>query len=290
MRRSRRPNAPPRKPPRRSRRCEATARQLELDPRELEKVEERLFALRALARKHQVAVADLPALARAHGGPAGARSKPAPKASSISLGPRPKRAPASSPPPKRSRAGARSAPRARLDAGGGGRAEAAAARQGAVPHRADAARRGGLGRARLRARAFRGRDQPRRGVRAAGAHRLGRRAVALHAGAEAGPRRHLLGADPDLRRGRQRDRRRRRGGGRRAAAAARHQSAGPGRHPFAAGRGARRAITGGSPRASPRARPSPASRSSTTTRDRRRSPACCPAATSPPRRAPRRRA
>ncbi len=41
---------------------EAAARDLELDPRELETVEERLFALRALARKHQVAVADLPAL------------------------------------------------------------------------------------------------------------------------------------------------------------------------------------------------------------------------------------
>src|SRR5947209_12110560 len=41
---------------------EATARQLELDPRELEKVEERLFALRAAARKHQVTIADLPAL------------------------------------------------------------------------------------------------------------------------------------------------------------------------------------------------------------------------------------
>ena len=41
---------------------EATARQLELDPRELEKVEERLFALRAAARKHQVAVADLSSL------------------------------------------------------------------------------------------------------------------------------------------------------------------------------------------------------------------------------------
>jgi DNA repair protein RecN (Recombination protein N) len=41
---------------------EVTARQLELDPRELEKVEERLFALRALARKHHVAVADLPVL------------------------------------------------------------------------------------------------------------------------------------------------------------------------------------------------------------------------------------
>jgi len=41
---------------------EATARQLELDPRELEKVEERLFALRAAARKHQVTIADLPGL------------------------------------------------------------------------------------------------------------------------------------------------------------------------------------------------------------------------------------
>ena len=41
---------------------EATACQLELDPRELEKVEERLFALRAAARKHQVTIADLPVL------------------------------------------------------------------------------------------------------------------------------------------------------------------------------------------------------------------------------------
>ena len=41
---------------------EATGRELELDPRALEKVEERLFALRALARKHHVGVADLPRL------------------------------------------------------------------------------------------------------------------------------------------------------------------------------------------------------------------------------------
>src|SRR5207253_1444574 len=38
---------------------EAAARELDLDPRELEKVEERLFALRGLARKHHVPVADL---------------------------------------------------------------------------------------------------------------------------------------------------------------------------------------------------------------------------------------
>jgi DNA repair protein RecN (Recombination protein N) len=40
----------------------AAARSLELDPAALEQVEERLFSLRALARKHSVAVADLPAL------------------------------------------------------------------------------------------------------------------------------------------------------------------------------------------------------------------------------------
>jgi DNA repair protein RecN (Recombination protein N) len=41
---------------------EATLRELEVDPRGLEKVEERLFALRAAARKHQVTVAELPDL------------------------------------------------------------------------------------------------------------------------------------------------------------------------------------------------------------------------------------
>ena len=41
---------------------ESAALELELDPRELEQVEERLFALRALGRKHQLPVADLPAL------------------------------------------------------------------------------------------------------------------------------------------------------------------------------------------------------------------------------------
>ncbi len=41
---------------------EGAARHLNTDPRELEKVEERLFALRAAARKHQVAVSELPGL------------------------------------------------------------------------------------------------------------------------------------------------------------------------------------------------------------------------------------
>ncbi|MDQ0421312.1 DNA repair protein RecN (Recombination protein N) [Peteryoungia aggregata LMG 23059] len=42
---------------------EAALRRTEFDPHELERVEERLFALRAAARKYSVAVVDLPALA-----------------------------------------------------------------------------------------------------------------------------------------------------------------------------------------------------------------------------------
>jgi DNA repair protein RecN (Recombination protein N) len=42
---------------------EAALRRTEFDPRELERVEERLFALRAAGRKYSVSVADLPALA-----------------------------------------------------------------------------------------------------------------------------------------------------------------------------------------------------------------------------------
>lgn len=42
---------------------EAALRRTEFDPRELERVEERLFALRAAGRKYNVAVPDLPALA-----------------------------------------------------------------------------------------------------------------------------------------------------------------------------------------------------------------------------------
>ncbi|MFB9951798.1 DNA repair protein RecN [Rhizobium puerariae] len=42
---------------------EAALRKTEFDPRELERVEERLFALRAAGRKYSVAVVDLPALA-----------------------------------------------------------------------------------------------------------------------------------------------------------------------------------------------------------------------------------
>lgn len=44
--------------------AEAALRRTEFDPRELERVEERLFGLRAASRKYSVAVAELPALAQ----------------------------------------------------------------------------------------------------------------------------------------------------------------------------------------------------------------------------------
>src|SRR5437763_672750 len=82
------------------------------------------------------------------------------------------------------------------------RIEAAAPRQGALSHGSLPARRDRLGRAWLRARAFRGRDKPGRAVWRAGEDRVGRRAVPLYARPEACPCRHVIGADADLRRGR----------------------------------------------------------------------------------------
>ena len=52
----------------RAARWSGALRAAEFDPRELERTEERLFALRAAARKYDVPVDELPALARAHGG------------------------------------------------------------------------------------------------------------------------------------------------------------------------------------------------------------------------------
>ena len=62
IRRSPRPNARPPRPPRRWPRSKPPRAASNSTRARSESVEERLFALRALARKHQVAVADLPAL------------------------------------------------------------------------------------------------------------------------------------------------------------------------------------------------------------------------------------
>src|SRR6185437_6521946 len=129
--------------------------------------------------------------------------------------------------------------------GGGEGAAAAEAREGAVRDGADAASRKRLGRARQRARAFRGDHQPRRRARTARAHCFGRRAFALHAGAQSCSGEDLAGADAGLRRGRQRHRWRGGSGGGRSPAPARPGAAGARGDPFAAGRRARSASLAG---------------------------------------------
>ena len=101
-------------------------------------------------------------------------------------------------------------------------------------------------------------DQPRRAVRAADPDRVGRRAVALHPRAQGRAGRGGQRGDDDLRRGRPRRRRRGRQRDRRAARAARRAVAGAGRHPLAAGRGARLAPL--PDREEPRRRAAPAPR------------------------------
>ncbi len=142
------------------------ARALELDPGELERVEERLFALRALARKHNRSrVADLPLL----------RDRLAERLAAIDAG-------AEDAGRWERQAAARREAFIAAAAGVTKARERAAKKLDAAvaaelkPLRLDKARfrtvltplaRGGMGRARLRARPFRGRDQSRRAVRAA---------------------------------------------------------------------------------------------------------------------------
>ena len=183
---------------------------LDGEPGELERVEERLFAFRALARKHQVAA----------GGPARARRRAArpPRRARRRRGrdrrPRGRASPPPRPPtpprprgsPPRRRDG-RGAPRPRHGAG----AAAAEARARALRHRGRARR------ARPRRRrpgALHRRDQPRRPRRADRPHRLGRRALALPPGAQGLPQRPRPRPHADLRRDRPRRRRRHRRRGR----------------------------------------------------------------------------
>jgi DNA repair protein RecN (Recombination protein N) len=199
------------------------------DPQALERIEERLFALRAAARKYNAPVDELAALAARYGSDL-----------------------------------------ARLDAGAErlvaleAEAAAAADRYAAAGEALSAQRRAvatELDRKvnarsceildRDRDRAGSRRDRGRSG-RILGPHqswhrtgaldegRLRRRARPLHAGPQGGDRRPRLGADAGVRRDRYWGRRRGCGRRRHAARAPRRPGAGLGRHPCAAGRGARR--------------------------------------------------
>ncbi len=166
----------------------------------LERIEERLFGLRALARKHSVAVDALAEL----------RARLAEKISSLDDGGERLKALERrvaearddyvAAAQKLGRAAAARGQDARRRGGEG--AAAAAARKGAVLDGDRSAGRVRLGRARRRAHPFRGRDQSRCGGRAARQDRVGRRAGALHAGAQGRAGAQLGGADARLRRGR----------------------------------------------------------------------------------------
>ena len=175
----------------------SAARTLELDPHALEAIEERLFALRALARKHSVTVADLPRLRAELGTRLAAIETGADEVAALEE--------------------AATAARAGYLAASGtvsqARERAARRLDGAIaaelkPLRLDKARfrtvltalpEAEWGEHGTERAHFEVATNPGAPFGAAGADRFGRRIVALHAGAEARVVRQLFGADADLR-------------------------------------------------------------------------------------------
>ena len=165
-------------------------RTLAPDPGRLERVEERLFGLRAAARKYGKEIEELPGLrgagvaTRRH---RGRRRRPDEAAPGRRCGAGGLRGAGRENVgrPAQGRDGARQ--------GGGARAGPAQAGEGAVPHQRRGAGRGGLGRARHGPRGVPRQHQSRHPAGPAQPHRIGRRAVALHACAESGAGAHRAG-------------------------------------------------------------------------------------------------
>jgi len=215
---------------------EKASADMDLDPRNLEKVEERLFALRALARKHGVEVDRLPAV----------RDGLKAKLGDIEDGGgRVRRLEAEAQAAREAYVAAAGAARQEASGrggtpgqGDGRRVGPAQVRQRALrhPHRRAGGR--GLGRARRGCRRLRGGDQSGNAAGATQQDQFGRRDVALHAGPEGGPGPGRSGANHRLRRGRRQRRRRRGRRRRRTAGPPGRPLPGAGRHPLAAGGGA----------------------------------------------------
>ena len=193
------------------------AAEADADPRLLEQAEERLFALRAAARKHAVAVADLPALLDTLAARLAALETGAAEVAALEQAARDARAgyvaaAAALSAARRAaalrldRAVAKELPPLRLDKARFHAEVAALAEADWGAAGADAVR-------------FLIATNPGQEPGPLGAHRLGRRTVAADAGAEGGAGGRLAGADAGVRRGGFRRRRRHRGGGGRAAGA-----------------------------------------------------------------------
>ncbi len=264
---------------------EAALRTADFDPAELERIEERLFALRAAGRKYNVPVDELAALAAKYKSDIALIDAGEDRLKELET----------------AAGAAEFAYRTAANALSKARAKAAAALDKAVnrelkPLKLERAKfsteivsdAAAAGPQRHRPRRILGADQSGHAARAADEGRLRRRTGALPAGAQGGAGRPRLGADFGVRRNRHR--RRRRGGRRhrRAAGPARHRR--PGAGGDACARRLRRRPTGitssartrwkranGSPPASPKWPPR---------NDEKRSPACWPAPKSPTRPAP----
>src|SRR5215207_3229954 len=206
---------------------EQAIRQAEFDPRELEQAEERLFALRAAARKYAVPADRLAELRERY-----AADVQAIDAGEEELGAL-ERAVAEADAAYVAAARTLSAGRRR-----GAEGAAAVAARARPLHLRDRGGRGGPRSRRVRAGRVLGPDQSRHEAWTTDEGRVGRRARALHAGPEGGARRQGLGPDPRLRRDRHRRRRRGRGRHRAAPRASGASRAGHGRDPRAAGGGA----------------------------------------------------
>ena len=175
------------------------AGEAEADPRLLEQAEERLFALRAVARKHAVAVADLPALLDTLSARLAALETGA--AEVVALEQAVRRGARGLCGIRRCARGGAADGGGTNGPGGGKGTAAAAARQGAVSRRGGGAGGARLGTGGNRRRAVPDRHQSGSGIGTVGADRVWRRIVAADAGVEGGVVIRLACADLGVRRG-----------------------------------------------------------------------------------------
>ena len=207
---------------------------LAFDPARLDQVEARLFDIRGLARKHRVEPDSLAALGEQMRAQLAAIDAGGERIEGLDrqlIGARERYAEAAA---KLSHARREAA--AKLDSAVAGELAPLKLELGAIPHRIRRDRARPL---RRRPRGVRSLHQSWSAVRAADPDRVGRRAVALHPRAQGCPRGSRHGGDDDLRRGRPWGRRRGRERDRRAPGPTGAALAGAGRHPLAAGGGAR---------------------------------------------------
>ena len=225
----------------------------EADPRLLEQAEERLFALRAVARKHAVAVAELPALLDTLCARLAALDTGVAEIAALEQTVRRARETYIE---SAALLGGGAACRCKQTGSSGGKGAAAApAEQGTLSRRRGRLGGGRLGAGRNGARAFPDRHQPGSGARPARQDRIRRRAVAPDARPEGRVVIRLVRADTGVRRGRCRCRGSHRGSSRRTAGPGGGGRAGAGGDAQSTSGGARQCASSGFEAGDARPRP-----------------------------------